>query len=136
MKNLLTIFVLFLGFGMQFLQAQKSIPLNKQQTVDYIEKLAKISYKFGNFKISSIGLDGKNLMITYSDGEINRKDLSLPYALKITNKDFGYNVAYDNDSKKLIGCLQLEDDAKRLKKALEHLIEILKTEKDADPFGD
>lgn len=137
MKNLFTFFVLFLGFGIQLLQAQKSAPLNKQQTVDYIEKLAKISYKYQNFTITTIGLNGKNLTITYSDGEIVRKDLQLPYALKIAKKDCGYAVAFDTvEEKFIIGCLQLEDDAKRLKKALEHLIEILKTEKNTDPFGD
>lgn len=137
MKNLFTLFVLFFGFGMQFLQAQTSAPLNKQQTVDYIEKLAKISYKHQSWTITNVGLNGKSLTITYSDGEIVRKDLQLPYPLKIAKKDCGYAVAFDTvEEKFIISCLQLEDDAKRLKKATEHLIEIFKTEKNTDPFGD
>jgi len=136
MKNLLTLFLLLIGLGAE-LQAQKSAPLTKQQTVDYIEKLVKVSYKFENYSIVSIGLNGKNLTITYSDGEIVRKDLQLPYALKVVKRDCGYAVGYDTEKDNfLIACLQLEDDAKRLKKAFEHLIEILKTEKDVDPFGD
>ena len=131
------ILILIFLIGAHHLQAQEPAPLNKDQTLDYIEKLAKSSYKLKDFKISSVEIDGNNIAITYNDGEIVRKDLNLPYPLVISKQKCGFHVLYDNESiDAIIGCLQLEDDAKRLKKALEHLIEILKTEKNSDPFAD
>lgn len=131
------ILILIFLIGTQHLLAQERTPLNKEQTLDYIEKLAKSSYKLKDFKISSVEIDGNNIAITFNDGEIIRKDLSLPYPLAISKKECGFSVHYENDSRDVIFvCLQLEDDAKRLKKALEHLIEILKTEKNFDPFAD
>lgn len=135
MKKLIILCILIIGT--QHLQAQERTPLNKEQTLDYIEKLAKSSYKLKDFEILTIEMDGKNIAITFNDGEIERKNLNLPYPLFISKQKCGFYVLYDNESSDaIIGCLQLEDDAKRLKKALEHLIEILKTEKNSDPFAD
>lgn len=135
MKNTILLFIFFFSIQLQ-LKAQNA-PLNKQQTVEYIEKVYKSTYKFQEFKVSSVVLDSKTLALTYSDGEVLRKDLSLPEHLKISNNDHGYMVAFDTIKQNVIlGCIQIESDAIRLKKALEHLIEILKTEKNTDPFGE
>ena len=102
-----------------------------------IEKVFKSTYKFEDFKVTSVILDSKTLVLNYSDGEVVRKDLSLPYSIKILKYELGYAVGFDTIERKIIlGPIQIESDALRLKKALEHLIEILKTEKNTDPFGE
>lgn len=139
MKKLITIcYLLSMAFTSNA-QNNTSIKtsLNKQQTVEYIEKVFKSTYKFEDFKVTSVILDSKTLVLNYSDGEVVRKDLSLPYSIKILKYELGYAVGFDTIERKIIlGPIQIESDALRLKKALEHLIEILKTEKNTDPFGE
>jgi hypothetical protein len=137
MKKLITICLLLATAFSVNAQAQNA-PLNKQQTVDYIEKLFKAAFKQGAFKVNSVTLDGKILHATFSDGNINRTDLSEDNLLVILGpKSDGYHIKFSPENEKMIFCcIQLEADAKRLKKALEHLIEILKTEKSTDPFGE
>ncbi len=45
-----------------------------------------------------------------------------------------YNVISSNKGN-ILWFLEFEEDAKRLKNALEHLIKILKAEPDTDPFA-
>ncbi|MEY3499945.1 MAG: hypothetical protein RL308_1614 [Bacteroidota bacterium] len=121
------------------LQAQNA-PLNKQQTLDYIEKLYKASRsKDTRYVIASVTLDFKTLQVNYSTGTVRRahlEDNRLLEVYYIGNDE--YNVSYEasNESKDIIfSGIQNESDANKLKKALTHLIEILKTEKNTDPFG-
>jgi len=136
MKKLI-LFCIILLCTLSSIQAQNA-PLNKQQTLDYIEKLFKSTYKQGSFKFNSVTLDGKILNSTFSDGAIYRTDLSKDELLVILGPETdGYHIKFSPENEKIIFCcIQLEADAKRLKKALEHLIEILKTEKSTDPFGE
>jgi hypothetical protein len=137
MKKLILFCIIF--FGMQIhLQAQNA-PLNKQQTLDYIENLFKVAYYYKDFKVNDILLDGKILTISFSEGSNVRKDLSKSEPLKVgfASNNVGYcvhNSSSVNDQ--ILWGIQTETDAKKLKKALEHLIEILKTEKSTDPFGE
>jgi len=80
------------------------------------------------------------LNINLSSGEKSRYDLSnissLVYKKEDTDGQFYIYSSTETDKRKpILFHIQTEDDAKRLKKALEHLIAILKTEKNADPFG-
>jgi hypothetical protein len=136
MKKLILFCIILLG-TFSCTQAQNT-PLNKQQTLEYIEKLFKASYKQNNFKVTSVVLDRKILNTTFSDDSILRTDLSKNELLVIEGPDtYGFHIKFSPENEKQIFCcIQLEADAKRLKKALEHLIEILKTEKSTDPFGE
>jgi hypothetical protein len=122
-------------------QAQNA-PLNKQQTLDYIEKLYKASFRFKRdltFVVTSVTLDNKTLQVNYSNGIKYRTPLEDDRLLKVKFiADEGYQVSYEASEKLKDVCfssLQIESDANKLKKALTHLIEILKTEKNTDPFG-
>lgn len=143
MKKL--ILLIILSIGTQSLQAQNA-QLSKQQTLDYIEKLFKASYKYdadAQVVIINVILDGKTLQVNISSGIKERKLLDGNRNLEVSSQNFigenKYMISY-NSSKEpkdiLLWNIQTEEDAKRLKKALEHLIEILKTEKNTDPFGE
>lgn len=134
MKKLI-LFCIILLCTLNNTQAQNA-PLNKQQTLDYIEKLFKSSYRFENTQIESLSLDHKTLVIKFNDGGESRRNLSnISLSIKEDDeKEFFIKSVAENKS--VLFHIQTEEDAKRLKKALEHLIEILKTEKNTDPFGE
>lgn len=134
MKKLILICTILLC-TLSITQAQNT-PLNKQQTLDYIEKLYKATYLYQDFKVLSVTLDDKTLNISITSGNVFRKDLTRPESLAIALVAPGYNVSYPSDKYEILFAIQNEIDAKKLKKALEHLIEILKTEKSTDPFGE
>lgn len=120
-------------------QAQNA-PLNKQQTLEYIEKVFKETYKFDETltKPESVILDNKILQVNLSSGKKSRVEL-LPNQQLLIKKDPSfdcYHIGYNNVNQYILYYISTESDAKRLKKALEHLIEILKTEKNTDPFGE
>lgn len=133
MKKLIAIFLLL---ATTFIVNAQNTPLNKQQTLDYIEKLYKATYQFQDIKVLSVTLDDKTLNISLTSGNVFRKDLTRPELLAIKLVAPGYNVSYSSDKYEILFAIQNEIDAKKLKKALEHLIEILKTEKSTDPFGE
>jgi hypothetical protein len=95
------------------------------------------SYKVttGQDKATSVTLDGKILVIRKDDVTIHRISLSETKSLKITTSNDLYYVEQIPEGRIVLWNIQTEADAKRLKKALEHLIAILKTEKNEDPFG-
>lgn len=135
MKKSILLCIIFLGMQIQ-LQAQNA-PLNKQQTLDYVEKFFKVSYQYEDIKILSVILDDKTLNISTSSGSIWRKNLAKSESLVVNLISSGYCVSYaSNKYDNILWAIQTEADAKMLKKALEHLIEILKTEKSTDPFGE
>jgi len=103
-----------------------------------MKKLLKASYYFKNFNVDDLTVENKTLNIIFSDGAKSRFNLSKISTLTIkedgSDKQFYiYSPEFENP---VLPHIQTKEDAKRLKKALEHLIEILKTEKDTDPFGD
>ena len=46
-----------------------------------------------------------------------------------------YSIKDNSDKTNILWFISLEDDAKRLKNALEHLIKLLKAEPETDPFA-
>jgi SNF2 family DNA or RNA helicase len=143
MKKLILFCIILLG-TLSSLQAQNA-PLNKQQTLEYIEKLFKDSYSWGDYYIKSISLKGNTLeWYSTNSNEKHRVYISKLNYLIVEKQDrgacnFPYHPYFDISGDKgeyILGGIMLESDANRLKKALEHLIEILKTEKSTDPFGE
>lgn len=130
MKKLLSIFVLLILFAA--VQAQGN-SVNKKQTVDYIESIFKSSYQFKNFKVSSVVLDGKTLISTYSDGDVYKKDLTLKGPLKITQRSGKYSVDLQAADMIVFGNLKSEDDATKLKNALQFLIDLLQSDSGTTP---
>lgn len=135
MKKLITI-CLLLAIPLSVNAQAQNTPLNKQQTLDYIEKLFKATYRYEDDKVLSVTLDEKTLNISITGGNVFRRDLTRLESLTIDLVAPGYNVSYPSDKLEILFAIQIEADAKKLKKALEHLIEILKTEKSKDPFGE
>jgi len=135
MKNFLLICFLFFGVH-SGLDAQNTA-LNKQQTIAYINKLYKIAYRYKETKIDTVTVDGKVLTVFLSTGQHYRSDLSKSEPLVIARVKSGYQIRYKSASntEEILWAIQTEDDAKRLQKAVQHLIGILKTEKKTDPFG-
>jgi hypothetical protein len=138
MKKLILSCIILL-FTLNNTQAQNA-PLNKQQTLEYIEKVFKANYESEDgFKITEIKLEGK-IFSWKCTGQGAKVNLSEVTTLEIDPRNykggFMYNIIYkeNNNEFLVLAFIRVETDAKRLKKALEHLIEILKTEKSTDPF--
>jgi hypothetical protein len=141
MKKSILLCIIF--FGMQFQSQAQNEPLNKKQTIDYIEKLYKESYSYNDTSITvvSVTLDNKILQVNLSEGTKTRRELIPNQSLMIKKSitEGHYHIGYYAEGKDDVNVLfhiSTESDAKRLLKALEHLIEILKTEKNTDPFGE
>jgi hypothetical protein len=127
MKKLITIcLIMATTFAMQ---AQKK-ELNKEETVAYINKIFD-----GKMVISMMGktlnYERSNEKIDLnSDGVISIKHNYLEHLEK-----HNYFIHYDyGNIHDTLYCTSFESDASRLKKAFEHLLELLKTD-DSDPFG-
>jgi hypothetical protein len=141
MKKLLTICI-FIAITFSVNVKAQNASLNKQQTLEYIEKVFKANYESENdFKITEIKLEGK-IFSWKCLGQGARVDLSEVTSLEIDPRKykggFVYNIIYKENNNELLvlAFIRVESDAKRLKKALEHLIEILKIEKNTDPLGE
>lgn len=135
MKNFLLCCFLLIGMGTPS-QGQHTA-LNKQQTIAYINKLYKMAYRYKETKIDTVTVDGKVLTVFLSTGQHYRSDISKSEPLIIARVKAGYQIRYKSaaSTEEILWAIQTEDDAKRLQKALQHLIGILKTEKKTDPFG-
>lgn len=135
MKNFLLCCFLLIGMGTPS-QGQHTA-LNKQQTIAYINKLYKMAYRYKETKIDTVTVDGKVLTVFLSTGQHYRSDISKSEPLIIARVKAGYQIRYKAaaNTEEILWAIQTEDDAKRLQKALQHLIGILKTEKKTDPFG-
>jgi hypothetical protein len=127
MKKIITICLIMAAtFTMQ---AQKK-ELNKEETIAYINKIFD-----GKMVISMMG---KTLNYEKSNEKI---DLDPHGVISIKNnylkhlEKHNYFIHYDYGSiNDTLYCTSVESDANRLKKAFEHLLELLKTD-DSDPFG-
>ena len=122
-------------------QAQNA-PLNTQQTLDYIEKLFKASYRYVGDPtrvVTNVTLDFKTLQVNHNNGRKFRTLLDDDRLLKVSftndDKNDGYKISFEGSEHSILYLIQNESDANRLKNALTHLIEILKAEKSTDPFG-
>jgi len=136
MKNMLLIPLLFMGIQMT-LKAQNNA-LNKGQTVDYINKLYKVAYQYKETKIDTVILDGKVLNVFLSTGKNYRSDISKSDSLVVSKENAGYHIRYKSspNTAEILWAIQIEEDARRLKNALQHLIAILTAEKSEDPFAE
>lgn len=115
----------------------------KEETLKYINDLYKKTYSFTNnsgtiVKVEKVVLDGKVLESYYSTGDSHRSEL-MKYKspqIKYDNK-YNYNI-WDSTGigKAIFSMISTEEDAKRLKNALEHLIKIVEDEPETDPFAD
>lgn len=119
-----------------FVAKAQAPPLNKQQTLDFINELFKKASDYANITVGYT-LEKKVLVLTYRNGDKYRQNLGKLNAdsIFIENRDNKFIVyrIHQKDNY-FFGAIQLEADAIRLKKALEHLIELVKTEKSTDPF--
>jgi hypothetical protein len=130
------------------MQAQKK-ELNKEETVAYIEKIIvnadKAAHghpgeKYNTVNIENLTLEGKVLTMKYEDNGVYMTELN-PYAqVSVDYKYIGNNYSAGKwyvvkvGSEVICSKITIESDANRLKKAFEHLLELLKTD-DSDPFG-
>lgn len=141
MKKLITI-CLLIAIAFNANAQTQNTSLNKQQTLDYIEKLFKANYESSdNLKVTEFKLDGK--ILSWKSQVIGiRVDLSKVTSLETSQYGTVYNPNYqvfyktNNDRIAVLTWVRVESDAKRLIKALEHLIELLKKETSNDPFGE
>jgi hypothetical protein len=135
MKNKILTFILFL-FANAAALAQTP-PLNKQQTLEYINKLYINSYVSSfdvNIKVKSVTLDNEVLVITFNDGQASRHEITKLTKLEVMQRTETGAYFLTDKHEVIFAALQHEVDANRLKKALEHLIDLLKAEKGPDPF--
>lgn len=116
-----------------FAKAQTQ-PLNKQQTIDYIVDLINKMDVSGHLK--NIEIDNKVMVLVgkYAGEErIEVADLQdLEVRKKTIDSSYPFYIHYKNGI--IFMMIETESDAIRLKKALEHLIALVKAEKSTDPF--
>lgn len=130
MKTKTIIIAILLLFSLTSFAQQKK-ELTKEETLTYINDLFK---KSTGLK-TTYSLDGKTLVYTY-EGGTSRFYLGNKSQLKVEEKDIEGKYWIWFPDGKLAGIYALtEEDAKRLKNALEHLIKLLKAEPDTDPFA-
>ena len=135
MKNFFLCFLLAIGITVPSVAQNAS--LNKQQTMAYINMLYKVAYHYKDTKIDTVTVDGKVLTVFLSSGQHFRSDIAKSDVLVIARVKSGYQIRFKSSpsTDEILWAIQTEEDAKRLKNALEHLIKIVKTEKKTDPFG-
>lgn len=134
-KLLITSLLLFAGIYSSYAQTPS---LNKQQTIDYISDLYRKSFTMeAGQSVFGVSLEGKVFSVSLVSGKKFRTDLST-LNLLVVKKHEGYNSFYisslPDDKVSILWFISPETDANRLKKALEHLIELVKAEKSTDPF--
>lgn len=156
MKTITTILVLFCSINLIY--AQKAKP-SKEETVKYISDLyskgSENTYKLSSYpaeiktKGLSVTLEGKTLNVKYNNSRsgdnsyrISLINVALPLEVGYEEGSYGetyyfhsyYSVKIRN-GKSILSYFSLKDDAERIKNALEHLIKIVQSEPDDDPFA-
>lgn len=156
MKTITTILVLFCSINLIY--AQKAKP-SKEETVKYISDLyskgSEHTYKPSSYpaettiKGLSVTLDGKTLNVKFNDSKVGDKsyrislvNVALPLEVEYTEGSYGETFYYHSyysvkirNGKSILSYFSLKDDAERIKNALEHLIKIVQSEPDDDPFA-
>lgn len=140
MKKLFLAFIICIVTS--FVASAQTKPLNKQQTLDYITKLYQANFTGERDAKWSIVVEGKIMVKKSNLGNgTYRTDLSVLSTDSLIVKSYGdvkklYEVTEKNSNNSIFWAIDIESDALRLKKALEHLIELVKAEKSTDPFDD
>ncbi len=140
MKKLLLAFAICISTS--FIAKAQTPPLNRQQTLDYINELVPIAMGKDKevfvTKFSLIHTDLEQGPNRFQE-EGSRYNLMNAEYVEIHKEGTVYGVWLAMKEKEGLMGYELvrpvieEDDAKRLKKAFDHLIELVK--KDGDPFG-
>ena len=144
LKTIIAVTILLFLTSTQQTQAQ-----TKEETVKYISDLySKGSEHF--YKLSSppssnktkglsVTLDGKTLNVKYNDSRsgdnsdrISLINVALPLETYYFHSYYGVGI---RNGKSILDNFSLKDDAERIKNALEHLIKIVQSEPDDDPFA-
>lgn len=127
----------FLAIGIVMPTIAQNANLNKQQTMAYINKLYKTAYRYKETKIDTVTVDGKVLTVFLSSGQHFRSDIAKADVLVFAKVKSGYQIRFKSSpsTEEILWAIQTEDDAKRLKNALEHLSRLVKKEKKTDPFA-
>ncbi|HTE01013.1 MAG TPA: hypothetical protein VK668_17095 [Mucilaginibacter sp.] len=139
-KVRLSFLLLSLAFVAQAQGAKSQTPpLNKQQTLDYITKLWQANFPKETDAKWTIVLEGKILVKKSNSSNTYRTDLSAISVDSLIIKPYGeegksFAVKEVNSKMPIFWAIEIESDATRLKKALIHLIELVKAEKSTDPF--
>ena len=155
MKTLATILILFCSINLTY--AQKAKP-SKEETVKYISELyskgSGYTYKASNTGVKtskglSVWLDGKILNVKWNDSEEGDKTYRISLANVVLPLEIEYFKGFDKEEsfipthynlkasngKIILSGFLLKDEAERIKNALEHLIKIVQSEPDDDPFA-
>ncbi len=139
------IFIVFLIITISFTATSQTPSYNKEQTINYINDLASKAIADKDWVVKySISYNDLLVGQTGYAKEPRRYNLLNITELKLTNENISpetglsvYQLTFVMIGSTLmhpiVSMIALEDDAKRLKKAFEHLIELVK--KDGDPFG-
>ena len=110
-------------------QDAKKPPLNKQETLDYIVKL----YNSDKGAINRAYIENR-LLVLESNGHKDKYEIIDKKLEIIKDAALPGIFAISNGTEFIFLVISAEIDAKRLKKALEHLSEFAKLEKSTDPF--
>lgn len=140
MKKLITICLIMAAtFAMQ---AQKK-ELNKDETIEYIDKLWKSSFiDAPSLAPISVKVDGKIIEVKNYDENVDggiakrRSTITGSTIFEITSfkpkyTDLNYSITIRKEE--ILDGISTYEDASRLKRALEHLQKLLETD-DSDPF--
>ena len=132
MKTITTFLILFCSINLCSAQKAK---LTKEETLKYINDLFNRIEKNAGCTFT---LDGKILERTCSNSEwtsFRRNLMAGDGTIMIEECDGGSYCLFLSNGTGTGLSAKIENDAKRLKNALEHLIEILKAEPETDPFA-
>jgi len=135
MKQIITLLLVF--SGSLNMKAQTPPPLDKQQTLDYLNEVGKEATDMcGEFS-----LNGKMLLQVLPANRTKKYDLTT-MNVKLDDSEFSlgsseafYHIVDENTHSTIIHYIEIKTDAERLIRALKHLQELIKAEKSTDPFG-
>ena len=130
MQKNLFLFLFLIALGS--VNAQDS---TSKETVEYIETLYKNSFKYNTIQVTSVQCEGNVLIKTFSDNDtaktnlINIKKLQLERHYDGTKWHITYiDLAGKVKNDYILGHIQSESDAIKLKEVLEHLLKLVKSE--------
>ncbi|MBH1960720.1 MAG: hypothetical protein I8H68_11470 [Flavobacteriia bacterium] len=130
MKNI----YLILAFAVSTFSAKAQ---TKEETVQTIDALYKSAFTFGQIKVVSVACENNFLVKIFSDSDTVKTDLQEVKVLRIVPHYNGekWHIMYTGISGKgkneeyLLGHINAEETAQKLKVSLEHLIALVKKEK-------
>lgn len=130
MKNIF----LILAFTLSTFSAKAQ---TKEEAIQTIDNLYKTAFTFGRITVVSVACENKFLVKTFSDSDTVKTNLQDVKTLRIEPHYNGekWHIMYTSISGKgkkeeyLLGHINSEETAQKLKVSLEHLITLVKEEK-------